>query len=563
MKQTNVLCVDDEENILKTLKRTLHKEKYNLYFATSGKKALEICQNNQIHLIICDYKMPEMTGCQVLSIIKNKYPNIIRIILSGYSDIEFIMSAINEGSVHKYLLKPWDNNDLRNIIKTLLLEQNNKAILDNKDPVTGLIGLKQLKNKISDELINNSEIKNFYIVMVSIPNLNQIIDYRSINTGRQLLQSLSSFLKKLNKNIINARLNSHTFILVYPNATIYDITKLENNINLFVQELNIKDQYDFLFKVNYGVSCYPKDSTNIEEVINKAEELINIKNSQKPKIFSNQKLCINYNNDTKICYESMVLEKELFKAINSDDIYICVQPIYSQYQDIILAAEVLARWRHNGINIPPDVFIPLSIESGTSTLITKIIFEKSCIELKKINSIYNSNFKLSINIPPYLLVDDIFINNIYNTIEKYKINYKNIQIEITEDAFLELNNKNMTMLEDMRNKGILIAIDDFGTGYASFGYLKKIHVDIIKIDQMFIRDITTNKNSYNIVEAMINMAHSLNIKVVAEGIENSEQLEILKTLNCDYIQGYYISKPMNLDKFYEYINNNKINKFNK
>lgn len=207
-------------------------------------------------------------------------------------------------------------------------------------------------------------------------------------------------------------------------------------------------------------------------------------------------------------------------------------------------------------------FIPIFEKNNFIIKLDEFIFEKVCKDIKKLKNKIKKMPMISVNISKETLTEKDFLEKYSKILNKYKINANEIELEITEGVAINKELDIKDILEKIKSKGFKISIDDFGTGYSSLNMLQIMPIDIIKIDKSFIDKINKFNNNQNLIEAIMMIAKKMNLKTVAEGVEFKEQVEYLKSVKCDLIQGYYYSKPIKLEEFIEYINmmNNKMEK---
>lgn len=247
------------------------------------------------------------------------------------------------------------------------------------------------------------------------------------------------------------------------------------------------------------------------------------------------------------------LESALRKAIEQNQLKLFYQPIIDLCKMEICGAEALIRWIHpeKGF-IPPLAFIPIAEQTGLISKIGEWVVLKSVSDLKDIQKAVNNNFHLSINISLKEFSNPNFVNNVFHVIDDSKIDPSAFSIEITESVAMTDPQKTIEILNSFREKGIKVFLDDFGTGYSSLNYLKQLPIDVVKIDRSFIQNMTDDQKEQKIAKSLIDLSHTLNLKVVAEGIENEKQAQVLKTLSCDFGQGYLFGKPMPKEEFIEF-----------
>jgi two-component system CheB/CheR fusion protein len=242
------------------------------------------------------------------------------------------------------------------------------------------------------------------------------------------------------------------------------------------------------------------------------------------------------------------LGARLKKAIDEKRIDVFYQPILDLNSEKVVKLEALARWTEDGEMISPFEFIPIAEKLGYIFQLGEIILEKSCQDLKKLKALGHDNISISINRSIDELSEEDQANcSILNIIRNSGLSEKDIIIEVTESIPLEDKPHVQELLRILRSKGVKVALDDFGTGYASFSNLMKNSIDILKIDRSFVKDISTNQNNAVLIKSVNLLADQLGLDVIAEGVEDYQQLNLLQELGCRYIQGYLISKPQPFD----------------
>lgn len=253
-------------------------------------------------------------------------------------------------------------------------------------------------------------------------------------------------------------------------------------------------------------------------------------------------------------YQDLVIESELNEAINSKvGLVTYFQPKQTLSNGKIEGLEALVRWEHptKGL-VSPGKFIPVAERSGLICGITNIVIEQVCAHLPKLRKA-GFTAPVSINISARDFARKQFVQDVCAILASYKVSSRDIELEITESAFISDFNHCCIILNALREEGFQLSIDDFGTGYSSLSYLRKLPVDVLKIDMSFVRDIERSDSVFKTYSALIQIADALNLKVVAEGVDNPEQVKKLRAIQCDMIQGYHLTKPLPIDGICEYL----------
>ncbi len=250
----------------------------------------------------------------------------------------------------------------------------------------------------------------------------------------------------------------------------------------------------------------------------------------------------------------LYIENSLRKAIQNNELHLFYQPQISMETERVCGAEALVRWRHPERGwVPPIEFIPVAEDSGIIERLGDWVLEQTCLNKKIWNEQGLNGFNVSINISGKQLKRNNWAQKVQATLERYQIKAEEIELELTESSIMENPEKSIEAFRYLSELGIKVSIDDFGTGYSSLSYLKKIDADILKIDRSFVIDLETNEDDQAICRAIINMAVSLGMEVIAEGVETKTQRDLLKSFGCHIIQGFYYSKPLPIADFVDFV----------
>ena len=323
--------------------------------------------------------------------------------------------------------------------------------------------------------------------------------------------------------------------LINQDSIVHFIDKVTQAFNqpFIIDGINIK------VTLSIGIAYFKRDAQDVHRLFEKAEQAMfsakdNGRNSYE---FFSQKL-----SDQASTEEAFKLSLEF--AIDNDEFSTVYQPIVSLKEQSVTKFEVLVRWNHKGTWISPVQFIPIAEKFGLISKIGDLVLNKACLELKKLENLGFTDIVFNINrsIYEFSTGDDEALW--LDTIKNHDLSPESICFELTESVLAPENNSCITLLNDLQNAGCKIALDDFGTGYSSLNYLRRFPINTLKIDKSFISDMTKVQGDVVLVSAIISMAKALSIEVVAEGVELKQEVDILISLGCDYIQGYYFSKPI-------------------
>lgn len=430
------------------------------------------------------------------------------------------------------------------------------ARIATHDGLTGLPNNIHFKKKLRIQCQYAKEKQvSFAVMMLDISGFKYIIDALGYELGDELIVKISERLKTFlgDKKFICRYFGVQFAIIISGLSSIEEYESITKDIiNLFNSPFKV-DKYELSVAVNIGVSIYPEDELDGNSLVKYANIALTRAKQEGKNIyeFYSSKMDIQ-------SYKQFILKNDLRKAIEKDQLRVYYQPMINLKTNKILAAEALIRWEHPdwGI-ILPDEFISLAEETGLIIKIGKWILREVCHNYKQWLDDGLLDIKVSVNFSSIQFLENNFVDNIKSIIDEYKLDPHFLIMEITESIFMGKAEKVASDIQKLQSFGIQVALDDFGTGFSSLAYLNFLNIDILKIDGYFIKDITLNKTSTVITKSIINMAHELDIKLVAEGIENQEQLFYLQKLNCHIGQGYIFGKPVGLKEFEQILDKRK------
>lgn len=414
-----------------------------------------------------------------------------------------------------------------------------------KDTLTNLGNYKYFC-KEGSKIIEKKDKSPKYIFIIDIEKFRAFNQYYGHEEGKKLIKQLSIKINNIIGNLakILSRFNNDVFaILLETNENIETIAKkIFKNLRQVEIENKLYNIYPIIGIYKIGL----KDDilTALDKALTAHDEIIGDYNT-KYKIYDKT------NEDNII--EEHKIEEIMESAIQNQEFKIVYQPKIELKTNKVSSCEALVRWYRNGIYISPSKFIPLFEKNRFIIKLDKYIFKQVCKDIKIINEkIKTTNIiNFSINISKEHFAYENFIEEYIKIIKQTNVPINIIELEITESAS-EYKGINLAkIIENLKNKGFKIALDDFGTGYSSLSMLQELNIDTLKIDKSFIDKLETN----SIIKYIIEMSKDLNIKTVAEGVEKKEQVEFLKKMGCDMVQGYYYAKPLNLNEFINYVNN--------
>ncbi|MFA6377482.1 MAG: EAL domain-containing protein, partial [Acholeplasmataceae bacterium] len=414
------------------------------------------------------------------------------------------------------------------------------------------------KNGVESEVnrfISEEKKSRFAFVYFDIDNFKQINETTGHTIGDQLLMDVAKILQnQISAPNFVSRVGGDEFILLIESPFEEDkIIEIIKSIILPIEKVWIFGSQKFYLAMSAGVTFYPRDGINFSELFQKADTaLFFAKDNGRGQIKV-------FNETMKESTQRLIdLSVEIRTAIKNNEFAIHYQPIYRLSTNKIIGVEALIRWTHpeKGM-VSPAEFIPLAERSQIITAIDTYVFERVLQQKSKWNELGLNDFYISVNLSKRSLESPNLISEIIDYINQYNIDPRSIRIEVTETSVIQNFDLAIKTLTKLRALGIMVMMDDFGTGFSSLTYLERLPIDVVKIDREFIKRIVTEKKNALILESIITLIHRLGMRVVAEGVETFEQLEIVKKYHCDIVQGFYFSKALPPDELeYLIINQN-------
>jgi diguanylate cyclase (GGDEF)-like protein len=581
VKNRSVLFVDDEPDVLSAIKRLMIDEPYDILFSESGEEALNILKSKDVHVVVVDLKMPKMDGLSLLKEIQRFDPNIIRLVLSVLSDSDSILSATNRGKVHRYITKPWNDRELKLIVKQAVqlfneqqekrdllkkLEENN-ILLEQKliqckqaedhikhmeyhDSLTNLPNRTTFKEilKVSHARAMRNPNYLFAILFLDIDHFKNINDSLGHLMGDQLLIEITDTLRGcIRANDTFARLGGDEFAILLDD--IVHVKTVIPVIDRIFEKFHAPfylDEREVYSSVSIGIAFSNSDYTQPDDMIRDADTALN-----KAKSLGRARHVVFDATMHQQVAKFLKLDTNLRRAIEREEFLLHFQPVVNTTGNNLYGFEALIRWKHpdSGL-IPPMDFIPVAEETGLILSIGQWVLNEAFRQMKSWHNQFPMNppLKISVNISSKQFLQPDFIEQVKGAILETDIEPSSICLEITESVIMEDPKKSALKMMQLRDLHIQLYIDDFGTGYSSLSYLGKFPSDALKIDKSFVNNMMNDKTNMEIVRSIKNLASNLEMSVIAEGVETEAQLLEIKKLGCEYAQGYLFSKPLDAEE---------------
>lgn len=439
----------------------------------------------------------------------------------------------------------------QDIVKKLVDSEKNLMVSEKEmqhktyfDDITKLPNERYLLHKIEENLHVNSCHKA--VLVFEIDRLASIKSSLGSPYSDCLLSKVAQRLQsQLSSQLIIGKLREDQFVILIDHYQSHDdILKFCKQLQE-IMEVPFEIQYSSLNNsLNIGISFYPKDAESELDLLKFAQiAAYEARNMQDHIAFYEASM-------SDVRTAKVTLENDLFNALKNNELFLEYQPQVDTMTGEVISMEALVRWQHpkRGL-ISPGEFIPVAEESGLINPIGKWVLETACYQTKKLQVHLGRPIQIAVNLSLCQLFQGDFVQTVQQILEKTELPPQSLQLELTES--MTMNTDHLTpILHDLKSLGVTLAVDDFGTGYSSLSYLRDLPIDCLKIDYSFVKNIQQDTSSEPIVDMIISMAKHLKLKVVAEGVEEITQFNYLMKRECDFIQGYLISKSIPFEQIF-------------
>ena len=418
------------------------------------------------------------------------------------------------------------------------------------DIVTGLPNRGMFLERLHQTLVQaQRDREKVNLLFLDLDNFKDVNDTQGHDVGDKLLRSVAERLSVcMRDSDVLARLGGDEFVVVCPSvATQESVAAVVQRIMaIFTDPFEIEGRQIYT-SASIGIAVYPDDSLDATTLFRCADTaMYQAKNDGRAqfRFFSaelNQKII-----------QRVALENSLRQGLERQEFFLHYQPLWDLKTTKMAGVEVLLRWQSSDYGLmQPSTFISLLEDSGLINNVGEWVLRSACIQMQEWTMAKHPELKMAVNISGKQLKHPKFLEMLTTIVQETGVDPSNLELEFTESVIMENVENTVDIFRKLKEMGVQLSIDDFGTGYSSLNYLKHFPVDRIKIDKSFVTDVYHNQSDAAIIEAIVSMAQSLNLRVVAEGVENSDQLHSLTMLGCDEVQGFYLAMPMHAEALAE------------
>ncbi len=562
MTPAKILIVDDEIELERLIKQRFRKKiiakELDFIFAHNGAEALDKLRTElQIDVVLTDINMPEMDGLTLLSKIHGIDPNLKAVVVTAYGDLSNIRTAMNRGAFD-FITKPIDFQDLAiTIDKTLDFVQKTKVQQEQLqealeqlkyqafyDQLTGLPNQNLLLNRIRQCLDSEQQNNLFAILFLSVDSFKAVKEGLGHAFSDRLLVEVAHRVENcLQPTDTVARVATDEFAVLLSN--LQEFKEAQEKADLLRQAL--KSPFHLNESVvssnSYiGIVHSTSGFDQPEDFLRAADTAMNYAKTRA----TVSTALFDTSMQARIL-ERLQLEADLQSSLEAKQFHLNYQPIVSLATSNVVSFEALVRWQHpqRGL-ISPAKFIPFAEETKLIIPLGEWVLSEACKQLSKLQKQFPNSLPLSmsVNLSGVQLENPNLLQSIDEILQASLGSGSSLKLEITESILMDKCSAAMALLEELKAREIQFSIDDFGTGYSSLAYLQSLPIDTLKIDRSFINGIEHREKNLEITQTIITLAHSLKLDVIAEGVETQAQLDILRSLGCDYAQGYFFSRPL-------------------
>ena len=561
-KPGTILVVDDDRSTRLTIVNVLASSGLHVEQAVNGREAVDFFKKNNPDLVIMDAVMPVMDGFAACREIKNAIGGIQTpvLMITALENDDSIEAAFKCGAAD-FIAKPINLSVLKMRVQRFLdasqSEQRVKqlAFIDGITDLPNRVAfIARLKQDIAHAKRNNNQLA---ILFVDIDHFKDVNDSLGHAAGDELLKKLAERVSEcVRSEDTLARLGGDEFVVALgaisgPEGA---DTVASHILSALSSPFEISGREVFV-GASIGIAIYPDDGKDRETLLKNADTAM-----YRAKATGRNNYQFYTLEMSTAISERIELEADLRKVLNNNELLLYYQPKVELLTGEMVGAEALVRWQHPSRGfLSPTEFISVADDVGLLNEIGSWVMTAACTQFEKWRSIKDFADGIAVNISARQLMSSGFVDDVRRCLEKSHLPARYLELEITENTILENADETIEKLKQLRGMGIKIAIDDFGVGYSSFSYLKHLPVNVLKIDRGFVQDIPDDSSANAIVNGMINLAHNLDLLVVAEGVETGAQYRFLKDHDCDVVQGYFVSEPIPAKEYFEkFIENDKI-----
>ena len=552
-----VILADDDPSIRLMIRHVLESEEFDIVEAADGIEAIKAVEKHHPALVLLDAVMPGIDGFTTCKQIKDKgYTDVPVMMITGLDDDASVERAYDVGAID-FITKPikWAvlKHRVRSVVSTVVAERK-VELLAYRDTLTNLPNRLLFADRLEHSIDRAARHReSLALMLVDMDDFKLVNDSFGHDAGDKLIKAVGDLLaRSLRRADTVARLGGDEFAIIVEGIDgVDDAISIADNLSTILEHNVRLDEQETFTGASIGIAIYPDDGEDARSLLKNADTALFRAKEKGRHCFQFYKPEMSVN-----AMERLELENNLRKALDEDQFVVYYQPTVDIHKNEIVGIEALMRWDHpeKGIIKPAD-FMQLAEDSGLIVPIGEKLIRIVGRQLKAWKDAGIEGQNVSINIAPRQFRDMDVLALFKEVIYDNELDPSNFTIEVTEGALIENVGEVEHVLKTLSGMGTTIALDDFGTGFASLAFLKDFPVDIVKIDSVFIEGTPDNRENTAIVEAIAGLTRGLRLRLLAEGVENERQLQMLKGLGCQLAQGYYWSKELPAEQYEQFYMN--------
>jgi diguanylate cyclase (GGDEF)-like protein len=567
-QRPSILIIDDDEQIRNLLSSIL-AEGYDCVTASSAEAALQILKAIKFDLVVSDINMGGISGLDLVPYIVKEAPETVVVMISGQQTIDAAIQAMRAGAFD-YITKPFDLQHVEAAMRRAFdhhkllaekkyYEHNLEDLVHRRtaeierlayfDTLTDLPNRILFEDRLTQALKHaQGDVQPVGTLLIRVDRFKEINDTLGHATGDRLLRHIADRIRRSgDERGTLARFEADEFALLITDVHgSQDVLDVLQHIIASLKAPFLLDEHQLYVTVSIGVSLYPVDGRSSQELLMNAGVAL----SRAQSLGRNNYQFYQAEMNTR-ALERITMERDLHGAIENGELRLHYQPQIDISTRRIVGAEALIRWQHPKLGLlPPAKFIPMAEDTGLVLALGEWALRTACRQIGSWHQAGLTGIRVSVNVSPRQFQQKNFVETVAQVLAETKTDPTSLQLEITETSIMQSAEQVVTRLFELKQTGLTIAIDDFGMGYSSLGYLKRLPIDMLKIDRSFVSDATTDPDDAALVMAIITLAHNLRLHVMAEGVETEDQLRFLHLLRCDEGQGYLFGRAVSPELFF-------------
>jgi diguanylate cyclase (GGDEF)-like protein len=562
-----ILIIDDDEQIRTLLKELLCAE-YDCVTAGSAEEALAVLETTNFAIVISDINMGGISGLDLVPLVHLQAPDTVVVMISGQQGIESAIEAMRVGAFD-YITKPFDNRHVEAAVRRALDHHKllvNKRLYENNleelvrqrtaevehlayyDTLTDLPNRLLFEDRVAQALTlaqrNRQILGTLFLALDRFKKINDTLGHA---VGDLLLKDVAERVKQcVSESDTVARFDGEEFAILLTQVTgTEDLVEISRAINEALKPSFLLEGQEIYVTASIGISLFPFDGEDLGTLLKNAGAALYRAKMQGGNDYQF------YTSDMNArALKRLALESSLRRAVENEEFVIHYQPQIEMESRKIVGAEALVRWQHPKFGLlAPAEFIPMAEDTGLILILGAWVLRTACVEARSWQQAGRADLRIAVNVSARQFQDKNLPDTVVQILKETGLDSASLELELTESSIMQNPESAVKTMTELREMGVKISIDDFGTGYSSLGYLKRLPIDILKLDRSFVNGATTDPDDAALVMAIISLAHNLKLRVIAEGVETEEHVRFLRLLKCDGAQGYLFGKPMPADLF--------------